>query len=82
MTREDSPPIRTAEMNEFGTAQTEDSPVLDLTSQAQRVLEELVDMMGKKSLGKATIKPERICMLLDRSGSCVQRRTVSMADAA
>lgn len=65
MLGEDTQPIRTTEIDEWASAQTEDLPVFDTTSQAERLLEVLVKIIGNKDVGKATIKPERMCILMD-----------------
>ena len=39
--------------------------ILDLTMEAQEVRNVLLEVMAEKGLGKATLKVERVCALLD-----------------
>ena len=48
-----------------GGLPTEQTDILDLTKEAQEVRDVLLEVMAEKGLGKATLKVERVCALLD-----------------
>ena len=48
-----------------GGLPTEQTDILDLTMEAQEVRDVLLEVMAEKGLGKATLKVERVCALLD-----------------
>ena len=69
MLNEDKQPIRLPDATVLlvpeGGIPTEQADILDLTMEAQEVRDVLVEVMAEKGLGKATLKVERVCALLD-----------------
>ena len=58
------PPLTVLPVPEGGIP-TEQADILDLTMEAQEVRDVLLEVMAGKGLGKATLKVERVCALLD-----------------
>jgi len=69
MLNEDKQPIRLPDATVLpvpeGGIPTEQTDILDLTMEAQEVRDVLLEVMAEKGLGKATLKVERVCALLD-----------------
>ena len=69
MLNEDKQPIRLPDATVLpvpeGGIPTEHTDILDLTIEAQDVRNVLLEVMAETGLGKATLKVERVCALLD-----------------
>ena len=68
MLNEDKQPIRLPDATVLPVPEgipTEQTDILDLTMEAQEVRNVLLEVMAEKGLGKATLKVERVCALLD-----------------
>eukprot|EP00904_Undaria_pinnatifida_P008196 jgi/Undpi1/4506/HiC_scaffold_18.g07860.m1 len=69
MMQEDKQPIRVPDATVLPVPEngipTEEFDVIDLTSEAQRVRDILLEVMADKGVGQALLKLERVCALLD-----------------
>lgn len=78
----DTLPIRGPEADSAGPVPTENTPVEELSEEAQRVREVLVEVMADKGLGTVDLKAERICMLLDpRRKQCSSTECLNGCDS-
>jgi hypothetical protein len=77
----DAFPIRRSEADSAVPVPTENTPVEELSEEARRVREVLLEMMEKKELGTVDSKVERICMLLDpRRKECSSNECLNGCD--
>ena len=86
MLNEDKQPIRLPDATVLpvpdGGIPTEKTDILHLTMEAQEVRDVLLEVMAEKGLGKATLKVERVCALLDPRRKSLETSQIVNGSAA
>ena len=85
MLQEDNQPIRVPDATVLSVPENgipmEEIDVIDLTSEAQRVRDVLLEVMVDKGVGQALLKVERVCALLDPRRKSLDKQQLMIGSA-